>query len=141
MRPCHVPRGADRRYQCNLIGYSPVRMSDRMYELIGTTKLLPILPAVGFTDVARWIWHGSTGLIVAGIVLHLLFILVNAAYKDRKHSTMLIVHLVVGSSNRRLYCSDPFYTNNRSVSFVCMWGWDYRDDGWGISLGCPRRRH
>ena len=66
-------------------------MSDLMHELIGTTKLLPILPAVGFTDVARWIWHGSTGLIVAGIVLHLLFTLVNAAYKDRKQSTMLIV--------------------------------------------------
>ena len=141
MRPCHVPRGTARRYQCNLIGYSPVRMSDLMHELIGTTKLLPILPVVGFTDVARWIWHGSTGLIVAGIVLHLLFILVNAAYKDRKHSTMLIVHLVVRSSNRRLYCSDPSYTNNRSVGFVCLWGWDCRDDDWGTSLGCPRRRH
>ena len=137
MRPCHVPRGADRRYQCNLIGYSPVRMSDLMHELIGTTKMLSILPAVGFTDVARWIWYGISGLIVAGIVLHLLFTLVNAAYKDREHSTML----VVGSPNRRLYCSDPSYTNNRSVGFVCLWGWDCRDDDWGISLGCPRRRH
>ena len=97
-------------------------MPDLMHELIGTTKMLSILPAVGFTDVARWIWYGISGLIVTGIVLHLLFTLVNAAYKDRKHSTMLIVHLVVGSSNRRFYCSDPSYTNNRSVGFVCLWG-------------------